>query len=336
MDKIVIVGTPFFSYTQSVHSAFVKAGYKSICFTFPKQKAVIGKIPILKYFFNMWFHIKNQGLFLKLVNAVERGDTVLFFGINYFSKNKLNALKKRYNLKYILWFIDSIYSFQPFYDILDIADIVFTYNKHEVDDVKGGNAKVLFMPLMCDSQFYYPKSLPKTVDLYFIGSLSKRIEFFEKLLSEIDKYQLNIIIDGTYSKHKLKLRKKKHPYFYKYYRGEKLSASEINEMYNKTKLCINLQPSQAKSALNIRTFEIAGSGALQITNGNKQIINELFSTENEILYFNDISDLASKIVVVNNNYSKYETYREAAYNRVINEHTTDMRVKTIINELNKL
>ena len=88
---------------------------------------------------------------------------------------------------------------------------------------------------------------------------------------------------------------KQHKYF---------SLEEINLMLNQSKVCLNIHQEFTKNALSIRTFEIIGSGQLQLVE-NFDSAKALFKNSNIIITYNTVKDLVSrlKMLLLNPNFT---------------------------------
>lgn len=119
-----------------------------------------------------------------------------------------------------------------------------------------------------------------------------------------------------------------------------LSLSEASKYYRSTKININLHRNEddystnpgmftAKSP-NCSTFYIAGSGAFQLVDKDREGLKEYFTPENEIATFSDIRDCAEKIVYYLENEEERQQIASASYERACREHTYMERLKTML------
>lgn len=95
--------------------------------------------------------------------------------------------------------------------------------------------------------------------------------------------------------------------------------------------CINSTAMSEGNSLNCRTFEIAGTGALQIME-YRQAIEDCFEPEKEIVTYSSFDELLSKINYYKSNPEKAMEVRNACYNRAVKEHTYQNRLELIINK----
>jgi spore maturation protein CgeB len=94
--------------------------------------------------------------------------------------------------------------------------------------------------------------------------------------------------------------------------------------------CINSTAMSEGNSLNCRTFEIAGSGALQIME-YREALRDCFEPEKEIVTWSSFDELIDKISYYRNNPQRAMEVRQAAYNRALKEHTYQHRLSNIIN-----
>jgi spore maturation protein CgeB len=184
-----------------------------------------------------------------------------------------------------------------------------------------------------DQTYYFPiKDAIKEYDLYFVGALGRRLDFFETLLSRIEHLNLNIRIDGPMSFLKRMRLRSKYPLLYKHSTGRPANHVMINECYNKSKICLGIMPRQADSGFSTRTYEICGSGALQLTDGNKEVLESLFTIDREILHFNNMEELVGMIDQIIRHYEpgSYKSIANAGHLKALHYHTFETRIKQVL------
>lgn len=114
--------------------------------------------------------------------------------------------------------------------------------------------------------------------------------------------------------------------------GERISTEDTVKIFNASKININLHSSTYHSGVdpygdfvNPRTFELAACGAFQLVDYRSEL-TELFNIGEEVICFEDLSDIRKKI----NHYLKNEDQREAvahkAMCRVLRDHTYEQRM----------
>ena len=334
---ILVIGSPIYSYTESVSNAFSQIGLNSKFRVYKIPNRIFKHLPILSTIYNFYYlKIYPNSIYRFCLKKAPQNGILLFFGINYLGNKKLTILKKKFNLKVILWFIDSIYTFSCFERNIEVADYIFCYNKSEAEALTARGKRAFFLAMAYDPLFYYPKfEIKKKYDLYFIGTLSSRLEFLNTLLYSLEHLKLSIRIDGPVSYFRRIKIKKSFPLLNKYLSGKAANHKDINDLYNQSKICLGLQPLQADSGLSTRTYEICGSASLQITNGNKNILNDIFEIGKEVLHFEKETELIAIIenVLTNWNQEEINKIALAGYKRATTQHTFKHRAEEILSRI---
>ncbi len=333
-NEVLVIGSPIYSYAGSVSKAFNLNGIKSDFKIYKIPNKYIKNIPLISKAYYYWYYNIYPESFYKycLDNAPEDGLLVLF-GINYLTNKQLLKIKETKKLKILIWFIDSIYTFPKFYNNIEVSDYILCYNKSESDILRQSGKNAVFCPMAYDHTYYFPiKDTVKEYDLYFVGALGRRLDFFETLLSRLEHLNLNIRIDGPMSFVKRMRLRRKYPLLYKYSTGRPANHVMINECYNKSKICLGIMPRQADSGFSTRTYEICGSGALQLTDGNKEVLESLFTIDREILHFNNMEELVGMIDQIIRHYESgtYKSIADAGHLKARQYHTFETRIRQVL------
>jgi spore maturation protein CgeB len=333
MHSTYIVGTPIHNYTKILSNAFNDNGIATDFEVYKKPNAFFKSIPILSTWSKIYFEKRGGDEKYRHISSNSLDfDLLILFGVSYISREKLLYLKQKRNFKILLWFVDSINAYKQFYDVIDIADFIICYNQSDAIKLKEKGLNSLFLPLAYDSETYCYRERKFEYDIYFIGTLKSRIKYFEQYLTMLNAPNLRIRIDGKLSLLFRLKNRKKYPLFFKCHTNKRLTHSEICDVYNRSKICLNLQPEQAVSGFSIRTFEICGAGGFQLTDGNYSLLNEIYSIGKDIEYFSNIEDLVKKThnyLDEKNDHKRKEIARNGYINAVSN-HSFLKRVQEVI------
>ena len=118
-----------------------------------------------------------------------------------------------------------------------------------------------------------------------------------------------------------------HPVLSSYWKGV-LPINDFTKVFGAAKVVINpaWAPGSEKPQVKLRHFEVLGSGALQLTNYNKELIETV--GENELIkYFKDERDFECQLELIFNSNIQISNYN------VINNHTIQSRIENIVNTL---
>jgi len=156
-------------------------------------------------------------------------------------------------------------------------------------------------------------------DLVFVGTLfPDRQELFCKLLD----LNINFKIWGNLP-HGTKLK----PQLTAIYQGDAWGKEAV-KVYNATKIALNLVPPHMPVGGNMRTFEIPGSGAFQLTN---RCPTSWYIPSKEIVIFNNLNDLKKKISWYLGHNQKRQAIAQTAYTKTHQLYTYAQRFKYILN-----
>lgn len=247
---------------------------------------------------------------------------------DYLDKELLRELKEFHKAIYAIYFIDN-----PFWalgkermylptiiDTLPLYDYIFSFDTYYLPLLKklSMNDNVYHLPFASDLDYYYPINKIKNEYIYNISFVGSATYEREKFFSELSE-SFSIHIFGNCWDKKL----------FKDTINKIYSSKEVNEIFNNTKINLNLNVLNSIYGTNMRTFEIISSGGF-LLNDYKLEIEELFKINQDLVCYNDIFDLKEKI----NYYLKNESLRleiaKNGYNTLLNNHTYNHRVEYLL------
>jgi len=115
--------------------------------------------------------------------------------------------------------------------------------------------------------------------------------------------------------------------------GKRLSFSEMVEMFNRTKVNLNLNNAADARFKQIkgRNFEVPGCGGFLLT-GNSENLADYYVPGREIVIFEGNHDLSEKVKHYLSNDEERERIAEAGYKRTMREHTAAHRLDAIFSK----
>lgn len=341
-ERIVVAGHPFRGYVRSIAAAFTTIGLQSSALEWPNPRS-----DFLQY---LKVSLSRRGRNEAIAKAMTSNSTMLenflseypadyLLVVNGVPLTKgLTSILETRRTKTVLWALDSPVS-QPW--IADCAtgyDLVFTY---EPDDIKSfcGFEQAKFLPAAFDSALYHPREsrMIPTTDICFVGSInrswSERVNALKRVVAEFSDKKIEIWSDTipAYSPSR----------FYDFLivagKGIRIkriesSHSEINELYNRTKICLNIHHSQSRRAVNPRSFEVLGSGAFLLTDRPMSDIEGLEAGRDYVLY-SGIDDLLAKIEKYLEEERERNRIADSGHNSVMARHTYVHRASRILEDL---
>lgn len=333
MKKVLIIGPLFYNYCKSIGNAFEKLNIEVSILEWTENS-----IDNIQEKFQ--YHLqKNKDLFFegkkKIFNEKIKTSFISFKPELIFvvrgtilDRNTLHFLKESGSLIF-LWMMDSIYLTGDTLKNVRYYDHIFLFEKNEVEKLQEEfSVKSSFLPLALDEHVYFPiNNKKKSIDILFVGALyPDRIAILKKIIDFFPGK--NIKIYGTYFS---KLRDIKRFLFRRdkqYFTNKTVQPQILNELYSKSKICINIHHSQSVYGVNQRFFELIGSKTLQITDKRTFIVDEF--RNNEIIIYDNPDELIELLKINLKDNHDHTIIIDKAYEKVIAEHTFGARVREII------
>lgn len=174
----------------------------------------------------------------------------------------------------VLRMSDRISLFPQLEERLKYYDFVYSYSKEEVDYINSIGYEACFYPGGFDSDTYYPiDDMSKDIDICFVGTMySERVNILEKLARDFEDYTV-----AFYGKYVKPTSIGKYVSWIKGSKGlrafknKNLSRDAVNKLYNRSKICLNINRANMINEWTPRILEIMGSKSFQIVEGNDSI-----------------------------------------------------------------
>lgn len=338
MKKVLIVGPEYFGINESIADAFLEFGFETKVFNFSESYPVNYKTKITHGLFNKlgysYFINKYNDKINKEIIDIYKSyspDIVLIIKGHKIYQETLMTMK---NSNLVLWMMDSVTRVQAIMNTIRLYDFVFVFEENDIEILNSKGIKSYYLPLALDKNRYWPiENTNKEIDIIFVGSLyPERIKILKQIIKVFpDK---KIVICGFFPSwlvnlKNLSLRLGK---YRRYFNLRPVSPEEINVLYSKSKIVLNLHLNYSLSGCNLRFFEIAGTKNIQIVN-RKTIIDKEFNMEP--LVFDRYDEIFKIIEDVFKENIDVDSIIEDVYNKTINNHTYFNRVETILRHLSK-
>ena len=216
---------------------------------------------------------------------------------------------------------------------IDHVDAFFCFEQSDVNYYKQFGKIAYFMPMACDTHVYFPIKKEKTIDILFVGTIyisPKRIKFLKRLIKEFpDKKILIYGIYKPYFKSPIKwLFREKRTIF----KNQNLKPNQVNELYAKTKVALNIHNAQTFNGANPRLFEASGAKVYQVCDTNP-FIESIFPNHEIGLYSNEDEMIAA---IRNGLEHDHQQQIDQAYDIIIQNHTFNVRVETMLKTIGLL
>ena len=195
-------------------------------------------------------------------------------------------------------------------DNVELFDYVFSFEKTDIDILKSRG--ITAYPLMgsYDEQYYYKCDANKSIDVCFVGKMyPERKIILERIINDLP--EVNFCFYGEYAPlrkpvlfFKWLSDKRKHHVF----KNRNIPFSEVNDLYNRSKIVLNIHCGQTKNGWASRLPEISATGSLQIVDSNPAIEEEF---GDDFVIYTDYDDLLKKILYyLKNDYERERVAKE--------------------------
>ena len=183
---------------------------------------------------------------------------------------------------------------------------VFYWDK-ELCEAEKNIKNLFYMPHFVNTEIYKPNKLKPEVDVMFAGRLDTeyRLNFIIELLKSLPNIKFAWHAIEKHYQDALS-RTSEEKLIKKVYQGFIDNETDMAKALNNAKIIINMH-SQGKSSFNYRTFQTMACQKLMLTDYRSEA-GMLFGV-NEIIYYNDLNDIKSKI--------SHYLYNEVDYNKII-------------------
>lgn len=335
MSKILIVGPNFFGYNDSVSDALKEKGHEVKVFNhYDGYKGIKNKLlcsKLSKLNITKFKDEYDKKLNQEILDIYNDFNPEVVLVIKGFQMLPSTLAKMNKSIK-VLWMMDSVYRYPNVLKNINLYDYRFMFENNDVEKLKQEDVVSYFLPLAADKNKYFPKNeINKDIDILFIGSLyESRKEMFERLSKDFK--DLNICVYGKYTD--IKNPKSYFKYINKdikrTFKNSYVASNEVNDLYSRAKICINLHHEQSKDGCNPRFYEILASGAFQIVDYNEYIINNY---GDKIDNFKTYDELKSKIEF----YLKNEDERKKSilnYKEIVENNYFENRIDTLLDIIN--
>lgn len=297
--KVLIAGPSFFGYNYSIQRAFEALGYDTRVVEydepvhpFNRKNMVLHKL----FPHSKRLREKSRRLFndrIKEEFGKYRPGFVFIYNGDILEKETIRFFKEK--SKVAVWMLDGAFRHPDSVAIAPETDAYFCFEKSDVDKLKLLGAPAYFLPQGYDPAVYYPVASEKDIDILFVGALyryPKRIRLLKLAVKEFgNDYTMKVY--GWYKPFS------KNPFRWLFrerrdvFENKNIPPYEVNRLYNRARICINIHHAQSVEGANPKVFEICGAGAFQLVDYNPFIAG--IYPGGEVSLFRTDADFIEKI-----------------------------------------
>lgn len=302
MSKVLIIGPNYYNFLPAMSEAFSDLGWEPLLL--PYDNPIHPYTAWMKWRYKLSRHRdvlqeKSRSAFREEVMArfdSFRPELVFVLNGDILDERTLDAFRLA-GAKVALWLFDNREWLPRSASQAGHVDHLFCFDRQDVEWFRRqeGSAPVSFLPQACDTTIYRP--LPgsrKDIDILFVGNLLHSPKRKETLLSVIRSFpDRRIVVYGLYQPwYKGVAAWLCRPYK-SVFKNRNIPPQKVNELYNRSRVVLNIHQELQRDGANPRVFEICGSGAYQICDANGYV-RSLFSP-GSVAFYESVPELVSLI-----------------------------------------
>ena len=329
MKKVVVVGYDHYGYPNSIASGFRHIGCEAELFSHPV--VIVSKLkrinPIRRWILEQRIKRINADLVAKCESW--GAEIVLVINGEAILRETIKKIKEL--AKVAVWIVDSLDHPTVAKDRLDEYDHAFVFEPADVASLR----KASYLPYGADTSAYRKLNLDFDYDLSFVGrGHGDRLPRLDALAAFCEAKNINFAVFGPFRRFARRFKRRSamqdFPALGRAIKlNGKLKPQQINEIYNRSRINVNMHHHQSKQGLNPRTFEILASGSLLLTDWKPQL-NHFFEVGEELAAYKNEDELFRLVTTLLGDERKQARLRAAGYAKVLQSHTFADRCKEIV------
>ena len=336
MPRALIIGPDFYNFNEAVCAAFSALGYDSTVLKYgtpvdPYDAAarICYKLCIDKEAARARNRSVRQTCYAAAFDAV-KPDIVFILNGEILTADTLEHFR-RGGAKTALWCFDSVKHIPIVKGHIDHVDRFYCYDRGDIEYYAAQGKQALFLPQAADTAVYHPlECVQKDIDILFVGDVyhsPRRQKYLSEVVRAFPDRKIKVVgIYKPWYKNPLKalLRERRD-----IYTNRNATPQEVNALYNRSKVVLNIHNEQQSDGANPKVFEISASGAYQVCDANPYI--EQIFPGGEVGLYEGPQQLIDRIKEALE--GDMAPRAAAAREKVLESHTFGTRIAEVIKDL---
>jgi spore maturation protein CgeB len=274
-----------------------------------------------------------------LLREVERTnpDIVLIIKGNIIFPETVRRLQAKDGVTVVNWCYDRVERFPNVVEGAKYYDQVYVYDPVDVDVLSDYGIESNHLMDAYDPYYYQNESIEqKEYDVSFIGKwrTGQREEILREITQEFDDRNIGIwggswAWYNPFAQYKYRV---KHRTFGNSIRNWNVEPKRANEIYNTSKICLNIHCGQADQGLNMRTFETLAAGGFQLVD-YLEILEDYFTVGEDIAVYRNVDELIETIEYYLENEDERREIAQNGHETVRESHTFENRAREILDDI---
>lgn len=236
----------------------------------------------------------------------------------------IHRIKSRTRALFLNLFPDNPLWMMPF-DHIEPYDLFFTKERYAMRQLQlAGLRNLSYLPAYCVPAFHHPVELAPNEkrELDGIAALvGSRYPYRERFVRELSNYRVRVWGPGWH--------RVTDPVVRALVAGPAVWGREKLAIYTGARLSLNPHHPMDVCGVNLRTFELAASGACQVVD-LKEDLPSLFKPGEEVLAYRDLSELRRLLDYYLDHPDEARAIGENARRRALAEHTLRYRIEEML------
>lgn len=334
MNAVLIIGPNYFNFLSATKGAFERMGWNVAVEGY--DNPIHPYTPVMKWRWKLSRHrdrLQRQSReeYNRYILARFRElqpDLVFVMNGDILFSSTLDVFRTA--AKVALWLFDTRSKLPTSVGHIDHVDALYCYEQDDVEAYAAEGKRAYFLPQACDTDTYHPLALARDIDILFVGNLytsPRRMQLMQQVVTHYPDRKIEVW--GLYKpwyKGIVRWLFREHRHIYK---NRTVPPAEVNRLYNRSRVVLNIHQEQQKNGANPRTFEILGSGAWQVCDANP-CIEQLFPN-GEIGVFHTTDELFACIdeALTHDKTAAAQRGRQV----IATNHSFDVRMQRVVAQL---
>jgi spore maturation protein CgeB len=248
---------------------------------------------------------------------------------DYLDPSQVKKIKEKTKSPIVLWFPDALSNFKKSMFLIAAYDILFFVDKYIVHELRNDyNLNTYYLPQACYPKYHQKVQLSSEEQKLYgcdIGNVGNMYPARIALYRQLKNYNFKMWGD-------LPPVWANDPIVKPMLQGVAVHHEEKAKAFNGAKIILNNLHPAVINGVNKRTFEVAGCGAFQLIK-HRDALEDLFIEGKEIVSYKNFNDLIEKIDYYLQNDKEREEIAKAAMIRAHKEHTLEIRLQELIDQI---
>ena len=336
MPRALIIGPDFYNFNEAVRAAFSDCGYDATVLNYGTPVDPYDAPARIRYKLCMdkeAARARNrsgrQTYYAATFDAV-KPDIVFILNGEILTADTLEHFR-RGGAKTALWCFDSVKHIPVVKDHIDHVDRFYCYDRGDIEYYAARGKQALFLPQAADTAIYHPlDGVQKDIDILFVGDVyhsQRRRQYLSEVVRAFPDRKIKVVgIYKPWYKNPLKALLREHRDIYT---NRNASPKEVNSLYNRSRVVLNIHNEQQSDGANPKVFEICASGAYQVCDTNPYL-EQLFPG-GEVGLYQGPQHLVERIREALE--GDMAPHAAAAREKVLESHTFGTRIATVLKDL---